>query len=112
MEPQAHAPDAHGGPSFSAYMNVFYLLCGFTAISFVVNHFLGQNHTSAAIILGVAAVKALCVAAIFMHLRQDWGKLYFIIIPVVIMAVMMSIVFLPDIVLGWHKNYFIYDYPQ
>ena len=45
-------------------------------------------------------VKAACVAAIFMHLKFDFGKVYCIIIPVSIMAVMMIIVLLPDIVLS------------
>lgn len=111
MEHQPHSstaatthPVAHG-PDFQAYIAVFAILTVLTALSFVVNYFLGQNSTSAAIILGVAVVKALCVAVIFMHLRQDWGKLYFIIVPVVIMGIMMSIVLLPDIVLAWHYDY-------
>lgn len=112
MDPQAHTTHAHAGPDFKAYMTVFVILSVLTAVSFVVNAILGQNHASMFIILGVAVVKAVCVAAIFMHLKMDWSNLYFIIIPVVIMAVMMSIVLLPDIVLGWHHNYFIYDYPQ
>ena len=37
-----------------------------------------------------------------MHLKQDWGKVYFIVIPVSIMSVMMIIVFMPDILLAWH----------
>jgi caa(3)-type oxidase subunit IV len=98
---QDHRP---AGPNFQAYMMVFYVLCVFTAASFGVNWMLGQNHTSAAIIVGIAIVKALCVALIFMHLRFDWGRVYCIIIPVSIMAVMMVIVLLPDIVLGWHHG--------
>jgi caa(3)-type oxidase subunit IV len=107
--PTTHAhpfPDHRpAGPNFQAYMMVFYALCVFTAASFGVNWALGQNHTSAAIILGIAVVKALCVALIFMHLKFDFGKLYCIIIPVSIMAVMMVIVLLPDIVIGWHHGF-------
>jgi hypothetical protein len=44
------------------------------------------------------------VALIFMHLKFDFGRLYCIIIPVSIMAVMMIIVLLPDIVIGWHHG--------
>jgi caa(3)-type oxidase subunit IV len=107
VEPQPHTPSpthAHGGPDLKAYLAVFYLLCALTAVSFVVNFFLGQNQTSMLIILAVAVVKALCVAMIFMHLKMDWGKLYFIIVPVVIMGIMMMIVLLPDIVLAWHRD--------
>ena len=39
---------------------------------------------------------------IFMHLQADWGKVYFIIIPVIVMGIMMMIVLMPDIVLTWH----------
>jgi cytochrome c oxidase subunit IV len=96
---QDHAP---AGPNFQAYMMIFYVLCVLTAASFGVNWLLGQNHTSATIIVLIAVVKASCVAAIFMHLRFDWNRLYCIIIPVSIMAVMMIIVLLPDIVITWH----------
>jgi hypothetical protein len=36
-----------------------------------------------------------------MHLKQDWGKVYCIMVPVLIMCVMMVIVLMPDGVLGW-----------
>jgi hypothetical protein len=74
-----------------------------TALSFVANAALGQNQTSMMIILFVAVIKAILVAMIFMHLKFDWGRLYFIIIPVMILTVMMMIVLLPDIVLAWQQ---------
>jgi hypothetical protein len=40
-----------------------------------------------------------------MHLLLDWKRLYFVIIPVMIMGAMMIVVLLPDIVLAWHHNY-------
>ena len=107
-----HPPAEHvhvqGGPSFQLYMNVFYALSVFTALSFVFNelarHDIISYMTSVTLIVIVAVVKALCVATIFMHLKFDWGRVYCIIIPVSIMAVMMVIVLLPDIVLGWHHG--------
>ena len=48
-------------------------------------------------------VKSGLVAAIFMHLKYDWGKVFCIMIPVVVMSMMMIIVLLPDAVLGWHN---------
>ena len=39
---------------------------------------------------------AVLVAMIFMHLKYDWRLLYFLLIPVCIMAVMMMVVLLPD----------------
>ena len=102
----AHDP---AGPSFQLYLVIFGALCVFTALSFLFNmlaHLDVITHmTSVTLIVLVAVVKALCVAAIFMHLKFDWGKLFVIIIPVSIMAVMMVIVLLPDIVLGWHYGF-------
>jgi caa(3)-type oxidase subunit IV len=103
----AHPPAAgddhgHAAPSFGAYMGVFIALCVCTALSFAVNLLLGQNHTSAGIILAVAVVKAALVAGIFMHLKFDWGKLYCIILPVCVVTVMMVIILSIDSVLAWH----------
>ena len=97
--PADHRPT---GPNFQAYMTVFYVLCVLTGVSFLVNFVLGQNHTSASIIVAVAVVKAAFVAGIFMHLRYDWAKLYCIVIPVSILAVMMAIVLSIDTVITWH----------
>jgi caa(3)-type oxidase subunit IV len=55
-----------------------------------------------ALILGVAVCKAVLVAMFFMHLKMDWFRLYFMIVPVLILATMMIVVFLPDMVLAWH----------
>lgn len=90
---------------FRAYIAIFLALCVFTAISFIFNELVRAGWisamTSASVIMLVAVVKAGCVAYIFMHLKADWGKVYFIMIPVVIMGVMMIIVLMPDGVLGW-----------
>jgi len=108
MEPTASPSPVAAGhadePAFSTYIGIFLVLCVCTALSFIVGALMGHNLTSASIIMMVAVIKALCVATIFMHLKFDWSKLYFIIIPVVIMGTMMMIVLLPDIVLGWHHE--------
>ncbi|MCI0684128.1 MAG: cytochrome C oxidase subunit IV family protein [Gemmataceae bacterium] len=106
----SHGGDAHGhaddaAAHFRSYIAIFIALCVFTAISFVFNELVRGGiispMTSATVIMIVAIIKAGCVAYIFMHLKADWGKVYCIMIPVVIMCVMMIIVFLPDGVLGW-----------
>jgi caa(3)-type oxidase subunit IV len=97
--------ETHAGPTFSNYLVIFGALSVFTAISFVVNAFTRERpHIGAAIILGVAVVKALLVAMYFMHLKFDWSRLYFLIFPVVILTIMMMVILLPDIVVGWHVN--------
>jgi caa(3)-type oxidase subunit IV len=112
---EGHPPEAdragrddHAGATTAAYLIVFCALAVFTLVSFVANWLASDNvHvidkvTSFVIILAVAVVKAVLVALIFMHLKFDWRKLYFVIVPVMILAAMMLIVFLPDMVLAWH----------
>jgi caa(3)-type oxidase subunit IV len=95
-------PSGHHGPNLSAYLGVFLALCVFTAASFVVNQIFREAALTAMfIILAVAVCKAALVAAVFMHLKWDWGRLYFVIVPVAIMAAMMMVVLLPDGVMGW-----------
>ncbi len=100
VEPQTDA-HAEAGPNFNTYLVIFAVLSVCTLLSFLVNAMLGQGHTSAGIILLIAVIKAVCVAMIFMHLKFEWSKLYFLIIPVMILGVMMMVVLLPDIVLAW-----------
>jgi cytochrome c oxidase subunit IV len=96
----------HAGPTFQTYLYVFYALCVFTALSFVFNTLANNGVigrlTSAGLIVIVAVIKASCVAAIFMHLKFDWGKLYCIILPVCIVTVMMVIILSIDTALAWH----------
>jgi caa(3)-type oxidase subunit IV len=97
-----HAADDHGAV-FKAYVTVFIALSVFTAVSFVVNQIFGiGSQTGAAIIMIVAVIKACLVGLIFMHLKWDWYKLYFMIVPAFIIGTMMIIVLLPDIVLAWN----------
>jgi cytochrome c oxidase subunit IV len=111
-----HAIPAHSAHdpavAFRRYIIIFVALCIFTALSFVFNELYRQgiidHMTSVALIVIVAIIKALCVAVIFMHLNFDWGKVYAIMIPVCIMAVMMIIVLLPDIVLSRSARPFPY----
>jgi cytochrome c oxidase subunit 4 len=91
--------DGHVGPSYSSYVAVFVALCVFTAISFLVNFTFGiGSHLGMYIIMTVAVCKATLVCMFFMHLKYEWSKLYFLIVPVAILGVMMMIVLLPDIV--------------
>ena len=50
----------------------------------------------------VAVVKSLLVALYFMHLKYDWRKVGFFIVPALILGAMWYFVFMPDIVLAWH----------
>jgi caa(3)-type oxidase subunit IV len=100
-----HTGQGHGNSGVTAYLVIFAALAVFTIISFVVNSAVRshsmQSQTGFVIILLVAVCKAVLVATFFMHLKFDWKKLYFMIVPVMILGTMMIIVLLPDIVLAW-----------
>jgi caa(3)-type oxidase subunit IV len=95
----------HHGPTLGLYLGVAAVLGVFTASSFIFNYMVRHDALSKMgglwLILGVAVCKAVLVAAFFMHLRYDWFKLYFLIVPALILAVMMIIVLTPDMVLAW-----------
>jgi len=103
-QPHGDGHAAHG-PDFRLYMIIFAVLSVFTLLSFVVNwaehHFGFSANTGAAIILLIAVCKATLVGMIFMHLKWDWGKVYFLIIIAFILGTMMMMVLLPDTVLDW-----------
>jgi cytochrome c oxidase subunit 4 len=102
----AHAAEhAHGPATTQPFLVVFGALCVFTAVSFIVNVFVRGEHiapgTGFVIILAVAVVKALLVVTYFMHLKWDWGRLYFLIIPALVLAPMLVLALLPDLVIYW-----------
>jgi cytochrome c oxidase subunit 4 len=105
MTTESHPTHAHAGPDVKAYLVVFGALAVFTLVSFVANaasrgEWIGRT-TAFVIILGVAIVKAVLVAMFFMHLKYDWGRVFFLVIPVLILATMMVIVLFPDQTLIW-----------
>jgi caa(3)-type oxidase subunit IV len=105
MAGESHTTKHSSG--ITAYLVIFVALCIFTAVSFLVNSAVRGGSISTEggflLIMGVAICKAVLVAMFFMHLKIDWPRLYFVIIPVIILGVMMIIVLLPDIVLAWHR---------
>jgi caa(3)-type oxidase subunit IV len=105
--PAAAGHGEHSPSLVNAYFIVFAALCVFTVVSFYVNWIYYEEESKfmpAAIILIVAVVKAVLVGLIFMHLKYDWAKLYFLIIPVFILGAMMMLVLMPDIVFAWHHE--------
>ena len=99
---ETHGAAEHHGPNVKVYVTIFAFLCVFTLVSFLVNAIMGiGNHTGMGIIMAVAVCKATLVGMFFMHLKYEWFKLYFLIVPVAILGVMMIIVLMPDGVAGW-----------
>src|SRR5262249_43881604 len=97
----SHSSEHHEGLNVKSYLIVFAALTVFTAISFVVNRYIGRNTNGLMIILGVAVIKAVLVGMYFMHLVIDWGRFYFLIFPAFVLGAMMIVVFLPDMVIAW-----------
>jgi len=106
----ANAAPGHGhaGPKAKVYLVIGAALGVFTAVSFIVNHYVQADVLSVNqgfyIILLVAIVKATLVVAYFMHVIWDWKKVLFMIIPALILGAMMMFVLLPDIVEAWHYH--------
>ena len=100
--------DAEHDLRVKAYFSVFIALSIFTAVSFLANEAVRQGwiglHMSVTIIIAVAVIKAFLVGLIFMHLNFDWGKVYFIIVPIFVLGVMMMLVLMPDIVIAWQPH--------
>ena len=106
-ETTAHA-EGHNGAAVKAYLVIFVALAIFTAVSFILNYIERQGgmtkEMSFALILAVAIIKATLVGMFFMHLKFDWGKFYFVIIPAFILGCVLIVVLLPDQVLIWRHN--------
>jgi cytochrome c oxidase subunit 4 len=104
----SHADHAHAGPDLKLYLTIGVALAVFTVVSFVVNyevrHKVFSPPTGFVIILTVAICKAVLVGMFFMHLKYDWGNLYFMLLPILILATMMMLVLMPDIVFAWHND--------
>jgi caa(3)-type oxidase subunit IV len=104
-------PDGHDPheSTVRAYLIVFGCLAFFTFCSFAANFIAAPEHAwisksaSFVIIMMVSIAKASLVGWIFMHLKFDWRKLYFMIVPAFILGTMMMMVFLPDMVLAWQR---------
>lgn len=113
-EPQAapghpelpHEEHENGHISDKTFMKVFGVLLAATCISFAVNQIFGAGSPviNFVIIGAVAIVKAALVMTYFMHLLIDWKKLFFFIVPVMILAPMIVIVLWPDIVHAWRAG--------
>src|SRR5262245_5302752 len=109
MADTTHAGEHHGA-KFNTYMVIAGILAVCTITSFFFNG-LAQGDdptiskfTSFVLILSVAILKATLVGLVFMHLKWDWRLVYFVLVPVTIMAAMMAVVLLPDTLLGPNRD--------
>lgn len=98
---EAHSEQAHEGHGTERiYLTVFAALVVFTGVSFMtVNESLWPFGAQAGhtLVMIVAVCKAVLVAMFFMHLKWDWFKLYFMIVPPLIMGAVLICALMPDL---------------
>lgn len=99
MAEAAAAHAEHHGDMEKTYMKVFGVLVICTAISFItVSPIWFMSHQAGhTLVMMVAVLKAVLVAMFFMHLKYDWNKLYFMIVPCLVVGTVLCCALLPDI---------------
>ena len=93
--PPAADADAH---PHANYLAVFGALCGLTLVS--VGFDLLPNPPKlalAALVFGVAAAKAYCVMAWFMHLKFEGAWKYIVLVPTSLLGLGLVLALMPDI---------------
>jgi cytochrome c oxidase subunit 4 len=111
----AHHHGEHTSGHHVWYFGVFLALCFLTGVSvlcdlvhFPVHRFHGINPLLAAMVLAVAACKALFVMRNFMHLKFEGKWKFLLLTPTAILALGLPLALLPDV--GVH--YYTTDVPQ
>ena len=102
---ETHAKPQAGGHAHprANYLLVFAALCGLTLLS--VGFDLMPSPPRAvliALVLGVAAAKAGCVMAYFMHLKFEGPWKYVVLVPTGLLGVGLVLALLPDIALHYY----------
>ena len=85
------------------YLAVFGVLCGLTALSVAFDFLPGlPTAARAALVLGVAAAKAACVLAYFMHLKFEGAWKYVVLAPTALLGVGLVLALWPDIAVHYY----------
>ena len=96
--------ESHAG----SYRWIFLTLCGLTIISWIADSVELSGASVGVIVMVVAALKALCVMMVFMHLKFEGSWKYLLLAPTIILAAAIPFALAPDI--GLH--YYPVDVPQ
>jgi caa(3)-type oxidase subunit IV len=94
---EAHAHE-HEHPN---YWLIFGILIVLTIISVGSEYVLGASAN--AVIMVTAVCKAVLVAMFFMHLKLDWFKVYYMVVPALIMGTILLCALLPDITFSMYR---------
>lgn len=85
------------------YLAVFFVLCGFTALSVVFDVVSFENHAiTIVLVMAVAVAKALCVMMFFMHLKFEGNWKFILLAPTTILAIGLPMALMPDIGLAYY----------
>jgi len=87
------------------YLAIFGALVVLTVISVGSEWLLGQRSPGAAnmIVMVTAVCKAVLVAMFFMHLKLDWFKVYYMVVPALIMGTLLLCALLPDMTFSMYR---------
>jgi len=84
------------------YLAVFAVLVVLTAISFLTVSTFWHNtmgeRSGPMVVMVVGVIKATLVAMYFMHLKYDWFKLYYMIVPALLLGTLLVCALMPDMV--------------
>jgi caa(3)-type oxidase subunit IV len=83
MADHAHSKDAHHGPGY--YIKIYWILLVLLVIS-IVGPELGNRTLTLITAFGIAIVKALMVAAEFMHLRVEKKYIWYMLYSMLLMV--------------------------
>ncbi len=84
------------------YLAVFGVLVVLTAVSFMTVTALWRSTMGEGagpmVVMVVGVIKATLVAMYFMHLKYDWFKLYYMIVPALLLGTLLVCALMPDMV--------------
>lgn len=94
--------DDHGSHHVN-YLAVFFMLCGFTALSVVFDVMSFDNHAiTIVLVMAVAVAKALCVMMFFMHLKFEGNWKFILLAPTTILAIGLPLALMPDVGVAYY----------
>ena len=93
---------APAGHHDANYLAVFGVLCGLTLLSVAFDFLPSGGPVLACLVLGVAAAKAGCVMAYFMHLKFEGPWKYVILVPTGLLGAGLILALWPDIALHYY----------
>lgn len=86
------------------YLSIFFVLCGCTALSVVLDVLHMSKPVTIVLVLAVACAKAMCVMMFFMHLKFEGNWKYVLLTPTTILAIGLPLALFPDIGASYYTN--------